>query len=177
MSFGRTLGVSLAASLLLALLVFIPQSGDAAELRAGNQPLIATGETVREDVYIAGGSVSSAGVVAADLIAAGGNVLVRGNVGADLAAAGGSVTVLGNVADDVRAVGGNLLLQGAIGGDAVLAGGQITVGGKIAGDLLVGGGTGGPIAPLIAVAARYEWTGLFRETYGSAAGMCTSILS
>jgi len=149
MSFGRTLGVSLAASLLLALLVFIPQSGDAAELRAGNQPLIATGETVREDVYIAGGSVSSAGVVAADLIAAGGNVLVRGNVGADLAAAGGSVTVLGNVADDVRAVGGNLLLQGAIGGDAVLAGGQITVGGKIAGDLLVGGGTvrvDGPIS-------------------------------
>ena len=148
MVYARTTSAFVLALVFVLLMAFLPQRGSAAELRAGDQPSIEAGETIREDIYIAGGNVSSAGIVAEDLIAAGGNVLIKGPVGGDLAAAGGSVTVLGNVADDLRAVAGNLLLQGTVGGDAVLAGGQLTIGGNIAGDLILGGGTVRVDAPI-----------------------------
>ncbi|MBI2612834.1 polymer-forming cytoskeletal protein [Candidatus Kaiserbacteria bacterium] len=139
---NRKLGILLPTALLLASLIYLtPQAGSAAELRSGDQPSIKAEERITEDVYIAGGNVSSAGTLGADLIAAGGNVLVNGSVGGDLIAAGGSVTVLGDVADDVRAAGGNILLQGKVSGDAVVAGGQITIGGSVGGDLLAGAGT------------------------------------
>lgn len=118
----------------------MPTLGRAAEVRAGDQPSVKEEERLTEDIYIAGGNVTSAGALGADLIAAGGTVLVSGDVAADLAAAAGSVTVLGNVGDDVRAAGGNILLRSEVGGDVVLAGGQLNIGGSIAGDLLAGGG-------------------------------------
>ena len=126
-------------SLFVALLPFM---GQAAEVRTGEQPSIAGSERISEDVYIAGGNVSSSGVVVADLIAAGGNILVSGGVGGDLMMAGGSLVIFGNVADDVRVVGGNITLQGGVGGDVAIAGGQLNIGGPgIKGDLLAGGGT------------------------------------
>jgi len=121
--------------------VVLPLVVRAAEVRSGDQPSITANETITDDVYIAGGNVSSAGVLGADLIAFGGNVLVTNDVGGDIAAAGGSVTVLGKVADDIRAAGGNIILQGTVGDDAVLAGGQLTIGGSVGGDLLAAGGT------------------------------------
>lgn len=125
---------------LLLVLTLMPTLGRAAEVRAGDQPSVKEEERLTEDIYIAGGNVTSAGALGADLIAAGGTVLVSGDVAADLAAAAGSVTVLGNVGDDVRAAGGNILLRSEVGGDVVLAGGQLNIGGSIAGDLLAGGG-------------------------------------
>src|SRR3989338_6231457 len=126
-------------SLFVALLPFM---GQAAEVRTGEQASIAGSERISEDVYIAGGNVSSSGVVVADLIAAGGNILVSGGVGGDLMMAGGSLVIIGNVADDVRVVGGNITLQGGVGGDVAIAGGQLNIGGPgIKGDLLAGGGT------------------------------------
>ncbi len=137
----RTTDQLLIALLVLSSLFLIPQIGNAAELRGGNQPSVSSNETLTEDVYLAGGNVLSAGALGADLIAAGGSILVNGSVGSDLTAAGGSITILGSVTDDVRAAGGNLLLQGNVGGDAVVAGGQVTVGGSVGGDLLAGAGT------------------------------------
>ena len=127
---------------IIGLLVIMPFLGQAAEIRTGEQPSVAGNERITEDIYIAGGNVSSAGVVAGDLITVGGNILVSGGVGGDLMMAGGSLTILGNVADDVRVAGGNITLQGGVGGDAAVAGGQLSIGGSgIKGDLLAGGGT------------------------------------
>lgn len=126
---------------LLALLVSLPAVGQAAEVRSGDQPAIGENERISEDVFIAGGNVSSAGTLGGDLLAAGGNVLVTGSVAADIAAAGGTITILGNVGDDVRAAGGNVLVRGSVGDDVVVAGGQVNVTGEIGGDLLAGGGT------------------------------------
>lgn len=123
------------------LIYFLPFASRAAEMRSGDQPSTSESERIVEDLYIAGGNVTSAASIVADLVAAGGNVLVSGTVANDLAAAGGTITILGNVGDDVRAAGGNLLVRGTVGGDAVLAGGQINVVGEIRGDLLAGGGT------------------------------------
>ncbi|OGG63216.1 hypothetical protein A3C21_00655 [Candidatus Kaiserbacteria bacterium RIFCSPHIGHO2_02_FULL_59_21] len=127
---------------LVGIAAFLPYAGRAAEIRTGDQPSIGVGERVGGDLYIAGGNITSAGVVTADLAAAGGNILVSGGVGGDVAVAGGSIAILGNVADDVRAAGGSLLVQGGVGGDLVLLGGQLNVGGSgVKGDLLAGGGT------------------------------------
>lgn len=125
----------------VALLSSLPLASDAAEVRSGDQPAISENERITEDVFIAGGNVSSAGELQADLIAAGGNVLVTGSVAADLAAAGGTVTILGSVGDDVRAAGGNVLVRGSVRDDVVVAGGQVNVAGEVGGDLLAGGGT------------------------------------
>ena len=140
MTIARNLGIAIVTTVLL--ITWLPSAGSAAELRTGEQPSIGGNETITEDIYIAGGNVTGAGVMRADLIAAGGNVLVSGSVGGDVAAAGGSITILGNVADDIRVGGGNVVIQGAVGGDAVLAGGQLNLGGAgVGGDVLAGGGT------------------------------------
>jgi hypothetical protein len=128
-------GVAAVAVLLIPLVAF------GAEFRAGDQPDTKLGETIQDDVYLAGGSVTSAGTVTGDAVAAGGNVVINGPVGADVMAAGGNVTILSNVGDDVRAAGGNVIVQGSVGGDVIAAGGQVTLQGSVGGDAAIGGGT------------------------------------
>lgn len=123
------------------LLVIIPFLTFAAEFRAEEQPNVPSGQTVNDDLYMAGGNVTSAGTVRGDLVAAGGSVLVTGPVSADAIVAGGNVTILGTVGDDVRVGGGNIIIQGAVSGDVVAGGGHVQLAGsQIGGDVAVGGG-------------------------------------
>ena len=129
------------AYVLVLAMFAVPLLSYAAEFRAGEQASIGKNEKIVNDVYIAGGSVTSAGGVTGDLVTAGGNVLISGDVGADLIVGGGNVTILSNVGDDLRAGGGTVILNGKVGGDAIVGGGQVTVGGPgIGGDLVIGGG-------------------------------------
>lgn len=121
--------------------LLVPLVSFAAEFRVGNQPGTNSGERITDDLYMAGGTVTSAGSVTGDVVAGGGNVVISGEVSGDVIAGGGNVTILSNVADDVRAGGGNVVVQGKVGGDAVIGGGQITLGGPgIGGDVAIGGG-------------------------------------
>lgn len=130
-----------AFALILALLI-VPNISMAAEFRAGEQPSIGKDEIIGGDMYVAGGSVTSAGAITGDLVTGGGNVLVTGNVGGDVMLGGGNVSILSDVNDDVRAAGGTILIQGKIVGDAILGGGQIILGGAgVGGDAVIGGGT------------------------------------
>lgn len=122
--------------------LILPVSALAAEFRIGEQSAIAPSEKITGDMYIAGGSVTSAGTVAGDLVVGGGTVVVSGDVGTDILAGGGNVTILSNVGDDLRVGGGNIVVQGSVGGDLVAGGGNVIVGGTgIKGDLVVGAGT------------------------------------
>jgi hypothetical protein len=126
----------------LGVLMLIPVVALAAEFRAAEQISLPANQSIQDDLYIAGGTVTSAGDVSGDVVAGGGNVLVSGAIGADLTAAGGTVTVLSDVADDVRVAGGTIIIQGKIGDDLLVGGGQVTVGGAgIGGDVTIGGGT------------------------------------
>lgn len=127
-------------SILLAL-ILIPLASFAAEFRTGDQPSLSADENLNDDLYMAGGNVTSAGTVRGDLVAVGGNVLVSGFVTVDLTTSGGSVTVLGDVGDDLRAAGGNIVIQGAVADDVLVAGGQVNIGGAgVGGDVVVGSG-------------------------------------
>ncbi len=122
-------------------MLLVPLVSFAAEFRAGDQPSVRTDERIANDLYIAGGSVTSAGDVTGDLVAGGGNIIISGAVGVDLIAGGGNVTILSNIGDDVRVGGGNIVIQGKVGGDVIAGGGQITLGGPgVGGDVAIGGG-------------------------------------
>ncbi len=111
-------------------------SGDTVSIHAN------AGENIADDVYAAGGTVTSAGSIGGDLYAGGGTVLITGSVLADAVIGGGTVTVTGSVGDDLRIGGGTIVVQGPVGGDVVVGGGQIQLaGGQIGGDVLAGGGT------------------------------------
>lgn len=119
----------------------MPAMSFAAEFRAGDQPSVRADEQIVNDLYIAGGSVTSAGNVTGDLVTGGGNIIISGNVGADVVAGGGNVSILSNVGDDVRVGGGTIVISGSVGGDVIAGGGEISLGGPgVGGDVTVGGG-------------------------------------
>lgn len=125
----------------IILLLAVPMLSLAAEFRGGEQLSIGKDEKIVNDVYMAGGSVMSAGSVSGDLIVAGGNIVITGDIGADLIAVGGNVNILSNIGDDVRVGGGTIVVNGGIKGDLMIGGGQVTVSGSgIGGDMVVGGG-------------------------------------
>jgi cytoskeletal protein CcmA (bactofilin family) len=128
--------------LLLALFLLIfPVAIFAAEFRAGQQSSLTSLEKIEENIYMAGGTVVSAGSAEKDLLVAGGTVLVSGPVSDDLFVVGGNITVSGQVSGDIRVGGGNIIISDNILGDALIGGGQIILSGKlIGGDAVVAGG-------------------------------------
>lgn len=125
-----------------AALLLAPAYAAAAEFRMADQPSVGRAEVVSDDMYMAGGVVTSSGEIRGDLIAGGGSVLVSGPVSGDVIAGGGNVTILGDIGDDIRVGGGNVVINGAIAGDAVVGGGQVHLSGpSVGGDVAVGGGT------------------------------------
>lgn len=112
--------------------------------------------TIKEDLYLAGGTVDVLANVEGDVIVAGGQVTVENNVSGDVMAAGGNVVIRARVGDDVRVAGGNVTISGAVadgllaagaqvlitptatvGGRAWIGGNSVTVAGKIAKELKV----------------------------------------
>lgn len=129
-------------SFALILAFLLPSISLAMEFRAGEQPSVGKDEIITGDMYMGGGSVTSAGLINGDLVLGGGNILVTGNIGGDVMLGGGNVSILSDVNDDVRAAGGTVLIQGKIAGDAILGGGQVILGGVgVGGDAAIGGGT------------------------------------
>lgn len=128
--------------LFVGVLAFVPFIASAALYQAGEQVAFTGAETVREDVYLAGGSVQITTPIVGDVVAAGGSVTLDGTVSEDAIVAGGTVTIVNSIADDVRVAGGTVVITGDIGGDLVGMSGQMQVSGNtIAGDVLWAGGT------------------------------------
>ncbi len=144
----NSLKVGLLGGLLLISLI-VPIVVRAAEFRTGDSVTFGSGESIVNDLYMAGGTVTSAGTIQGDLTVAGGTLLVNGPVSADLFAGGGTITVLSEVVGDVRVAGGTIVIQGPVQGDVIAAGGQITLAGpKIGGDVAVAGGSVSIDAPI-----------------------------
>lgn len=142
-------GGRVAAAVMVALVVAMTASVALAQetelggkLRAGDQVVVAAGETVEGDLYASGALVRVEGTVDGDLLVSAGQVQVPGEVTGDVMAAGGTIAVSGQVDGDVRVAGGQLTITGVVGEDLFAAGGRVTLGssGTVGEDLVVGAG-------------------------------------
>ena len=148
----RSVAMRISAALLAwTLLVLTPGSIYGAELRQGDTVVIPAGETIEDDLYAFGQTVTVYGTVNGDVIAAGQSVNVVGRVTGDLMAAGGSVIVAGPVSGSARLAGQTVEISAPIGQDLLAGSATLNVApdATIGRDVLVGGGTvtmGGPEA-------------------------------
>ena len=111
---------------LVALVSFgIAQVALAADFASGQQATLPVGQTVNDDYYAAGGTVT-----------------IDGNVNGDVWVTGGQVQINGNVNGDINAVGGDVRVTGVVNGNARLSGGQVEIDGKITRDVFLATGSG-----------------------------------
>src|SRR4051794_21931294 len=101
--------------LLLALVAaLLPASASAAEVRQGNNVLVAAGETINDDLYVFGGSLDVRGTVNGDVVFFGGTSTIGGVITGDLLVAGGTTTITGEVRGTVRPSGGTTNITGRV---------------------------------------------------------------
>jgi cytoskeletal protein CcmA (bactofilin family) len=119
-----------------------PRNAEAAEIRSGDQPEIRSGETIDDDLYISGGTVTIAGRVTGDVVVAAGKIDIPGRIDGSLQVLGGTVKIDGTVAGSVRALAGDVTISADVAGDIVLAGGTLSVqsGGSVGRDVVAAGG-------------------------------------
>jgi hypothetical protein len=146
----RSIRIFVASFIGGALVAIVPMEALAADLRQGSDVTIGPGETVNDDLYAGGGTISINGTVNGNVFAGGGTITVSGNVTGDLILGGGTINVTGQVGGSIIAAGGNLTLNGPVAKDIVVTGGMIDVGagGTIGRDLVVAGGTATVTAPV-----------------------------
>ena len=115
----------------------------AAEPRGGEQVVIARGEVIDDDLYVAANTVTIDGTIKGDLVAIANQVIVNGTIEGDLLAAGQGVLINGAIGDDVRAGGEAVKLgpDARVGGDLVVGALSLETqpGSTVSRDLLIGG--------------------------------------
>lgn len=122
-------------------LATLPASAVLADMRFGDTIVIS--QSIPEDLYAVGGSLSIDGSVEGDAVLGAGTVVIAGDVDGDVSAGGGQIDIPGGVGDDLRAVGGNVTLRGFVTDHAVIAGGVVSIdaGSVIAGRAWIAAGT------------------------------------
>jgi cytoskeletal protein CcmA (bactofilin family) len=130
-----------------------------AELRQGDAIVVPAGETIEDDLYAFGQSVTIYGTVNGDVIAAGQSVTIAGTVTGDLMAAGGNVAVVGPVNGSARVAGQTVEIGAPIGHDLLAGAATLSVSPRapIGQDVLVGGNAialSGPVARSIRAGAE-----------------------
>lgn len=142
--------VSLASGLALVAMLSSAIPVAAAEVHEGDSVVIASGQTIHDDVYAVGQTVTVLGTVDGDLFAAGTNLMIDGVVTGSVYAAGSSVVITGSVGRSLHAVGGTLTVQGPVATDAFLAGAAMTLAApaRVGRDLFVGGSAADVTVPV-----------------------------
>ena len=110
------------AALLFALA--LPQPAGAAEVRRGRSVYVPSGETIHNDLIVAGPSVRIDGIVEGDLIVFTRDVTVTGHVTGDVIAFAAQALIEGNVDGNVRVFTQNTILEGFVGSKKCLSDNQ-----------------------------------------------------
>lgn len=158
MRFTKRFGAIFFVAVLIAtaLLLAAAPAAWATEIRGGDTVTIGAGETVNEDLYLAGNRIVVDGTVDGDLIATGTDIVINGVVTGDVLGASQSLIINGTVEDDVRFAGTVVRISGGaqvgdeimsagyalvlepgsqVGGDVTFVGGQVVIDGEVGGDL------------------------------------------
>ncbi len=130
--------IALAASLTL---VGPPAPAQALGVRSGHGTTVPAGETVRDDLVLAGNSITVDGVIDGDLYAFGETITVNGQINGDLISAGRLVIIRGKVGGNLRAAGQHLTIDGQASRSATVAAQMLSVGrgASIGGNLIAAG--------------------------------------
>jgi len=123
--------------------LLVPAVSFAAYLNGGQTVLVNPSQTINENAYVAGGTVTVSGTINGDLFAGGGTVSVSGKVAKDIMVGGGTVILTNVSAEDVRVGGGNVTIGGTFTGEMMAGGGQVVIlpGTQVTKDSYLGGGT------------------------------------
>jgi hypothetical protein len=138
-------------TILFALVALVvPASASAAEIRQGNSFVVRPGETIDDDLYVFGGTVSVEGTVNGDVLFFGGTSTVSGVITGDLLVLGGTTTITGEVRGSVRAAGGTVNITGRVDQDVALGAGTLDIApsARLGRDLLAGVGSARIAAPI-----------------------------
>ena len=111
---------------------------------------VGSGQTVNDDLYVAGGTVTIDGNVNGSVLVVGGTLTIAGTVSRDVMVGGGTVTISGHVGGSVRVVGGTVNITGPVAEDVLIAGGTVDLssGATIGRDLLLAGSTATVSGPI-----------------------------
>jgi cytoskeletal protein CcmA (bactofilin family) len=134
-----------------ALLVLAgPGAALAAEVRNGTAAEVAPGETLDDDLFASGQTVTVAGRVTGDAYATGQTVVVTGVIDGDLLAAAQQVVVDGTVNGNVRAAGAVITVNGHVGHSVTGLAQQVNIGssGRVDGSLVAAGETVSAFGPV-----------------------------
>ena len=119
----KRLSPILCAFALAALL--LPSLALGADARGNETVTVGATETLNDDLYAVGETITVNGTVNGDVIVLSGRVTVTGTVNGSVWAAGSDVTVRGSVTGSVRAAGATVILGGTVGGDILVAGSDV----------------------------------------------------
>ncbi|HUK64191.1 MAG TPA: hypothetical protein VLV15_12680, partial [Dongiaceae bacterium] len=141
----------------------------AARVFRGDHLIVAEPDTIHDDVYAFGGSVTVRGVVDGDVVACGGKIRIEGSVIGSVIAAGGDIDVSGDVAGSIRAAGGEIRVSAHAERDLVAAGGRVSLlsDGAVGRDVMMGCGE----AVINGAVARDVRAGVGRLTLGTRANI------
>jgi len=92
----------------LTMLLFIPLTVNAFELKTGNSVYVAEDETISGNLYVGANNVTIDGTVEGDVICGAQTVNINGYVAGSLRVAGNSISVNGEVAKNAQALGANI---------------------------------------------------------------------
>lgn len=113
---------------LLLLFVMAVAPAAAADLRSSEDTIIiASGEVINDDLYLAANRVVVNGTVNGDVLCAGSDVTIDGQINGNLMALGSDIDLNGQVTRSVRLAGSTIDVRGTIGGDLVVAGSAVTL--------------------------------------------------
>lgn len=137
MSRKRT-SLALVATLALVLVIVAPATAMALTIRQGDAISVPQAETVNDDLYAFGNTVTIDGTVTGDVVAFAQIVVVKGNVSGSVLAAAQTVRIDGTVDGSVRAAGQLVDVNGQVGGDVLAGANRVGVSGNVNRDLAAG---------------------------------------
>lgn len=115
----------------------------AAEFRSSKDVKVGPEETIQDDLYAFGETITIDGILEGDLIAFAKDIIINGEVRGDVIAAAQTIEATGTLGDDVRVAGQALKLgpKARVGGDVIAAGMSLETekGSTIAGDFIYAG--------------------------------------
>ena len=128
--------------IVMLVMVFAAVPASAAELRGEDTVIVASGDVIDDDLYVASDRTIINGTVNGDVLAAGDTITVNGKINGSIIAVGSTINIDGEVTHAVRVAGGNVNISGNVGGDLVVAGGQVDIASTaiIGRDLVFGAG-------------------------------------